>query len=325
MSIYNLLTSNFYTLHTNNLNITNTTQSISYSTGSCVINGGCGISGDLFVNGLIHGDTITQTDLKLTSSTQSTSTNSGALQVVGGGGIGKDLYVGGDIFCDGSFNSTSLKLSTLTTSSTLQSSSTSTGSVIINGGAGIGKNLYIGGDLHATNLFGSISITSTPSLSITNTTQSTDTNSGSLIVAGGASLAGDLFIGGTLHVSGSSPISYVTENFSFAFTGAFDGTMTGFFIKINNIVTLSFNSVIGASLHSNTLYTSVSVPAAYKPSNDIWGTIVIYDDSKQTLGACAIYGTGIIEIKSGRNNAILGHFSDTGECGILYSSFSYYV
>jgi len=80
------------------------TQSVSASSGALQVNGGVGISGNMYVGGTLFATTVTsvsQTQVTVTSTftitnvTQSFSTNTGALQVSGGAGIGGNMYVGG--------------------------------------------------------------------------------------------------------------------------------------------------------------------------------------------------------------------------------------
>jgi hypothetical protein len=146
--------------------ISTTDNSTSNSTGSLVVNGGVGITNNLFIgtseyiNGttyssnlssgalIVSGGASIQKNLNIGDNSQSTNTLSGGLYVVGGVGIGKNIFVGGNI------NSVSGTAST----------SISTGALVISGGAGISNNLYVGGN---TNINGSINMpTSTSTISI---------------------------------------------------------------------------------------------------------------------------------------------------------------
>jgi Chaperone of endosialidase len=92
------------------LNVANTSQSTSTTTGALTVGGGLGVvgninfGGNLYQNGVLFAagtdglsSTGTTSSFTILSTVNSTSTNSGALQVRGGAGIGKNLYVGGDL------------------------------------------------------------------------------------------------------------------------------------------------------------------------------------------------------------------------------------
>ena len=111
----------------------NATAATSTSTGTLVVQGGVGISGDLYIGGNITASKLTieyttittaliKTDdvISTYNTTQSTSTSSGALQVSGGVGIGGTVNIGGNLFTTGtiyqgvwSVSTTTLNTSTL--------------------------------------------------------------------------------------------------------------------------------------------------------------------------------------------------------------------
>jgi hypothetical protein len=104
-----------------------TTNSLSNTDGSVIINGGVGIAKNLYIGGLLN----------INDTTQSSSTENGSLIVDGGVGIAKNLNVGGDMELNGVF----------TINNTNNSISTGSGSLIIEGGVSIQKDLYVGGKL----------------------------------------------------------------------------------------------------------------------------------------------------------------------------------
>ncbi|NBO27904.1 MAG: hypothetical protein EBV10_01500 [Synechococcaceae bacterium WB6_1A_059] len=88
--------------------MTNTTTSISSTTGALQVAGGVGVQKDMFVAGKITVGLTSGTGsitgvgtLKVESSLNPISTNTGALQVVGGAAINRDLYVGGRLLVAG--------------------------------------------------------------------------------------------------------------------------------------------------------------------------------------------------------------------------------
>ncbi|MHA8083919.1 hypothetical protein ACST14_10925, partial [Aquirufa sp. A-Brett2-15D] len=74
----------------------------------------------------------------------------------------------------------------------------STGSLVLSGGLGVASQLRVGGNV----TFGSSSI-----LNVTNTTASSATNNGALIVGGGVGVGGNLNVAGTLNVAGATAFS----------------------------------------------------------------------------------------------------------------------
>lgn len=168
-------------------------------------------------------NTTTVLSLFVTTSTNATSANTGgAMTVVGGAAIGRDLYVGGNIIGKIVTTSTS-NFTKIVVNGGVQSNSTTTGDITVTGGVGVAGNLYIGGtlfaqgapvlttasfnntpadgtDIDVVDIGGGIlefnnistlqSVTSRGSttnrqITISNTTVSTSTNTGALIVSGG--------------------------------------------------------------------------------------------------------------------------------------------
>jgi hypothetical protein len=169
--------------------------------------------------------------VNITNSTASTTTSTGALRVTGGVGIGGALNIGGSISATGNITGTLATasqpnitlvgiLTSLTSSGAVNitnstaSTSTSTGALIVTGGVGIGGALNIGGSISATgNITGTLATASQPNITsvgtltsllssgvvnITNSTASTTTSTGALIVTGGVGIGGALNIGGIL-------------------------------------------------------------------------------------------------------------------------------
>lgn len=175
-------------------------------------------------------NTTTVLSLLVTTSTNATSVNTGgAMTVVGGAAIGRDLYVGGNIIGRIASTSTS-NFTKIVVNGGVQSVSTTTGDITVTGGIGIGGNLYIGGTLFSQGapVLTTASFNNTPAdgtdidvvdigggilefnnistlqsvtvrgsttnrqITITNTTVSTGTNTGALIVSGGIGSNGSI-------------------------------------------------------------------------------------------------------------------------------------
>lgn len=118
----------------------------------------------------------TFTSVTITTSTNATSTNTGALQVYGGVGIGGDLWIGGTLYANSQpvittgtlgasvFGGNDITITNTGTSSTsfLRFDNTSTLQTVTNRG-----------------------YTTTNRISVTNSTESTNTTTGAVVVAGG--------------------------------------------------------------------------------------------------------------------------------------------
>jgi hypothetical protein len=135
--------------------------------GSLVVDGGVGISDNLFIGGIsnIVGSLGVGGIVNVSNTSQSTSTTSGAVEIAGGVGIVKDLWVGGTIHTPlvlaNAITTTNLTVTGqgLFTSST-NSTSTTTGALVVTGGVGIGKDLWVGGNIYGPGA-GSLGTTST--------------------------------------------------------------------------------------------------------------------------------------------------------------------
>jgi hypothetical protein len=134
----------------------------------------------------------------VTDTTQASSTVTGALQVAGGAGIGRDLYVGGNIY--GTFVGTVAGMvSTASQVNTVLQTSANTyypALVDSNNATAIGESVYT---------TSSFSITpSTGVVRIGGSASSTSTQTGALLVTGGAGIGGDVNIGGALNAISKS-------------------------------------------------------------------------------------------------------------------------
>jgi hypothetical protein len=202
---------------------------------------GPGTAGDLLVSSGGSTPTFVNT-MTLAGPTQAVNTLSGALQVRGGVGIGKNLYVGGDIYTLGQMVITTATVNnyanqTFLFAGTDTAVSTSTG------------NIYVWN----TSTLQSITnrgATTNNAISIANTTASTGTDTGALIVNGGAGFGKDVWIGGNLNVDGDIFLQGVGLNSINGTTATFDNVyVTG----VGTGIAITNNATIGGNLTATTL------------------------------------------------------------------------
>jgi hypothetical protein len=200
---------------------------------------------------LVSAQSVTANNILVTTSTNATSTNSGAVQIVGGVGIGGDLWIGGTLYSNSQpvittatlgasiFGGDDIRItSTGTTSSTfLRFDNTSTLQTVTNRG-----------------------FTTTNRIFISNTTESTTTNTGALVVAGGIGvgkrvnceslrIADSIF--DSTEVAISTTASVVIDSFL-----STDFRSAKYFIQISSGGT-AFSAVeINLIHHSNTVYST---------------------------------------------------------------------
>jgi len=290
------------------LYLNSTVDSTDTTSGALIIEGGAVINKNLVVTGKIINTT--ETDIKtlrITSTVQSTSTDSGSLVVSGGVGIANSITVGGKC----TFNDLTIEKGALVIHDTTDSTNTNTGALLINGGCSIMKSMYVGNNLYVTNdmtvggnafpqtaglpnqvltsdglhnviwqypvISGMTS--SSGKIEITNTTETTDTITGSLVVDGGVAIQKDCYIGKNEVING---VLYEKS------TVEATDTQTGALI-ISGGASLDKSLVIGKNL-------------TVKGNETITGTIVINSTSNatDTLSGAVIVTGGISVAKDGQ-------------------------
>jgi len=203
-------------------------NSTSTNSGALVVQGGVGVSqdvwigGNLNVSGFINLTSTTATDftantgtfvnIAVSSTANSTSTTTGALVVTGGVGIGRDVNIGGVAYVNGAVV---LTTATLTATNNVfvfnngtNSTSTTTGAVVVNGGVGVSGNITVGGTIAMNNatvngavVVTTATLTTTNNLfSFTNTANSISTTTGAVTVTGGVGVGQNLNVGAQLAV-----------------------------------------------------------------------------------------------------------------------------
>jgi len=167
-----------------------------------------GSFGDIGYTGSLGSFTgTTEMVVNITNITLSTSTDTGALIVAGGVGIGGDLYAG-NIFSNG--------IEVITTTTLASGTSGNSDNVFVN--LVTPSTSYYVGLTELTGDYSPIDSDSlltydtidnkltTTKLSVSGTTNSTSTDTGALIVAGGAGIGGDVNIGGNIQIVNTSYI-----------------------------------------------------------------------------------------------------------------------
>lgn len=242
-------------------------QSTATDNGALIVVGGVGIGRNLNVG----------EDVVINGTTQSTTSDTGALVVKGGAAVGYDLNVGGNIRAN----------------ATTQSNDIDEGALIVDGGAGIAKNLYVGEDLHVqgntylspngfdvyiqptsggttiiypddTGSIDNMTIGLTEPASakfttvqIVNTSNSTNSTSGSIVVSGGVGIGKDLYVGGNLYSNGQ------------LLGGSWYYTSTNYL------------ATAGDRLLLDTSSTSITVTL---PASPVFGNIIEFIDYSGTFG-----------------------------------------
>ena len=188
----------------------------SYQTNALRVEGGAVVVGNLHVGGTAYlngaeilttqsgltsilGNSIINQTLLINTTTNAVSTDTGALQVIGGAGIGLDLWVGGTIYASNAEVLTTASISQYSgipviRTGTDTASSTSTGELVI----------WNTSTLQSVTDRGS---STTNAIFVNNATQSTSTDSGALVVAGGTAIGGNLYVGGTAYLNNAEVLT----------------------------------------------------------------------------------------------------------------------
>ena len=156
---------------TNAITISNTTESIDTASGALIVIGGVGIGGNLHVGSI----------------TNTTGSSSGALIVAGGVGIGIDLHVGRDLYIDGDFFVQGHTV--LTTSSFVGQVVGATDILVTASDTGV---IYFS-DISTLQSVTDRGFTTTNQIIVENTTISTSSYTGAVVIAGGLGVGGRIY------------------------------------------------------------------------------------------------------------------------------------
>jgi enhancing lycopene biosynthesis protein 2 len=256
--------------------ITCTTQSGSLTTGSLVVAGGAGISGNMYLGGDMHvTGTVYDPQLNIFGTTDASQLGNGVLTVAGGASILKTLYVGTHVFigtgrgdrdyqCEINVPDTSGNLLKLTNS----------GGVDAAGAAEFRMNSDNSMSIYSKNntVTTKVCSFSTTQLRVDLTNNSTSTSTGSLLVIGGAGVEGTLSAS-ILNADIGKTISTVDS------TSPSTGSLiVGGGLGVNSSVFVGGNLTVAYALNAGSLaFTG--------------GTITSLADSTSTSsGALTVYG-----------------------------------
>ena len=202
--------------------VTDTTGSTGTSSGAFTVGGGVGIAENLFVGGTGNFAGVTS----VTDSTGSTSTSSGALVVSGGVGIAENLFVGAKVYAggadidkgdfvfkqsgDASSNALAVEGSTGSLPNSLRFFVDSAGSRHIWGGGNGDETVFINdATVDASPVGGGGEIHMGGVTEVLDTTETTGTADGALVVSGGAYIAKKLHVQSSIITMGSSSYTII--------------------------------------------------------------------------------------------------------------------
>jgi UDP-3-O-[3-hydroxymyristoyl] glucosamine N-acyltransferase len=219
----------------NEINIQDTSTSVSAVTGALTVAGGvgivenCNIGGNLGVTGtttvgqdvFVGGALDTVDEINIQDTSTSVSAVTGALTVAGGVGIVENCNIGGnlgvtgtatvgqDVFVGGALDT----VESINIQDTSTSVSAVTGALTVAGGVGIVENCNIGGNLGVTgtatvglDVFVGGSLDTVNEINIQDTSTSGSSVTGALTVAGGVGIVENCNIGGNLGVTGTATV-----------------------------------------------------------------------------------------------------------------------
>jgi hypothetical protein len=226
---------------------------------------------------------LTATTVVITGTNASTSSITGALTVPGGGiGVGGDIYVGGGIFVS---NTSTVNGAQIITTSTLDSFAKK---ILIY----VGTDTAISTTVTSTGTSYTIWNTSTlqtvtdrgnsttNTISFLNTTNSTNTNIGSIVISGGVGVAQNVYIGGKISIANTGTMVgaeiVTTATFRKLFSAGTDISIT--------------NSTTGMSLVFSDISTLQSVTDRGTTTTNIVYVNNTTNSTSTTTGAVVISG-----------------------------------
>ena len=252
-----------------NLLISNNTATTTTTSGALVVSGGLGLAGNAFIGGTINVPSTSTSNISnilFTNGIVTSGTWSGTIITSLYGGTGFNSYTIGDILV-ASTGTSLAKLSAGSTNFVLTSNGTGTvpswqavpsaaASSVAVAPTSIAASFFItavsassGSGLGLSTITSFVvnpnsGIVSLSGLAVTNTTASTSTSSGALIVSGGFGLAGNAFIGGTVYVPSTTASNF--SNLLVSNTTSSTSTGSGALV-VNGGLGIAGNAFIGGT------------------------------------------------------------------------------
>lgn len=173
---------------------------------------------------------------------------------------------------------------------TTQATNTTTGALQVRGGVGLSGNLHVG---NSATVGGSISVNDTATiakqLKVNDNTQSTSISTGSLVLSGGAGIAGNVYIGNALDVAQGTTLrgTFVAKE-----TSTFEKLLTAQSTSALNAVTVSgittfsnTTDITPATAGCNTGAIRVAGGMSIAGSLKVCGTV--YNNNQEVIGECS--------------------------------------
>jgi hypothetical protein len=309
---------------------------------SSQINGNQSVTGNLNVTGNILGSAGTLSSLDLNSATNATDATgtTGALQVAGGVSIAKDLYVGGNLYAANIIGITANVITVEDPLVFFKPSYTSpynydigfysafTGTGLTTAGNVLQHTAIVRNDSDNTWTFASnlaepgaghvvfnadtvYDPIKAGNLTLVNTTASTTTGTGALIVAGGAGIAGAV-TAGSFNTAGNLSAAGVD-------TGALNATGTTTLVAVNSTGFINTTANISASrINADTLAATGTIwaNAATDTSSLTTGALIVAGGT--AIGKTLWVGEGAV-INSTRAAEAFQVYGATGNDGLIYA------
>jgi hypothetical protein len=258
-------------------------ESSGTTNGSVLVQGGQGITGNLYVGGLGSFNTLTAVAERLTGSTNAESTNTGDLVVQGGQGIWQDLWVGGTIY--GHISTASLANVSLT-ATTINVVSTTTGGTFYPILASTSSGFTYPDVNNNFNYKIDNQLLTAPSLLLTSTADA-DILSGALVVDGGVFVAKSVLVGANINVNNTVNSVNLSVTNSATIVNLSATNISAVFESVGTIkastatvVSLSANSatVTGNILSTNSITGALTVAGGVGIGGDlnVGGNILAY-------------------------------------------------
>lgn len=237
--------------------VTSVTGSTSASTGALVVAGGMGVQENLYVGGNISGSSNLSSLSSSFQSTQvtgiisSTDKDTGALIITNGGlGVEENLNVGGDLSVTGAFSVGSFAISEVTGDLIGNVLSEDGLVIVLENGIDGSDAVFVGnvtGDLTG-NVLGNVTgnldgdLVNITTVYVTNAIDSTDKDTGALVIEGGVGIEKSLNVGGDI---------------------SFNGTMLGNFVGslLGDVIGNTQGDLNGDLVKSTSVYCNSATPA----------------------------------------------------------------